>query len=160
MTAGFYEDVAPCRLPCTIVDMQWFKRCRGVSVVAALTGLCHGPGWAAGQLRCDVTYAGDTRTLVATPVADPYGVGTEDIRGRFRFRAVVVGTSERIDYINLYVYQRQATQAVLVQQAKYLSPFVRPADGGSWPLTGEQRLYAGPMERELIYSCTLQQGRP
>jgi len=160
MTAGFYEDFLPCRLPCTIVDMQWFKRCRGVSVTAALAGLCHGPGWAAGQLRCEVTYAGDTRTLVATPVADPYAVATEDIRGRFRFRAVVVGTSERIDYINLYVYQSQSTQAVLVQQAKYLPPFARPADGGPWPLTGEQHLYAGLMERELIYSCTLQQGRP
>ncbi len=112
------------------------------------------------QLRCDVSYAGASRTLVATPVADPYSVPTEDIRGRFRFKAVVVGSSQQTQRINLYVYQSTPQQTVLVQQAKYLPPFVWPADGSPLPLTGQQHLYVGPMERELIYQCSLHQGKP
>jgi hypothetical protein len=45
-----------------------------------------------------------------------------------------------------------------VQEAKYLPPF-RVTDK-PYPLTGEQHLYAGPVERELIYSCTLEGLQP
>ena len=129
-------------------------------VLAGLIGLGHAPAWAQPQLRCDVTYAGATRTLLATPVTDPYSVPSVDIRGRFHFKAVVVGESERIDHIQIYVYQRNAGQTVLVQQAKYLPPFAWPGEGAPGSLTGEQHLYVGPMERELIYQCSLQRGRP
>ena len=141
-----------------MAGMQGFRCWRGVSVLVGLLGLCLAPAWAQVQLRCDVTYAGATRTLVARPVADPYGVAAEDIRGRFRFKAVVVGTPDRVEHINLYIYQSNAGQMLLVQQAKYLPPFAWPAHGGPLPLTGEQHLYAGPMERELIYQCHLHRG--
>jgi hypothetical protein len=42
----------------------------------------------------------------------------------------------------------------MIQEAKYLPPF-RSAPQ-PYSLTGEQRLYAGPMERELTYHCTLE----
>ena len=135
--------------------------CKGA--VAGWVGLCFAPiCWANGpiQLRCDVTYAGATHSLVATPVNDPYSVPAHDIRGRFRFKAVLVGTPEQVERINIYVHQNASPQPVLVQQAKYLPPFAWPADGTPLPLTGQQHLYAGPMERELIYSCILQRGRP
>jgi hypothetical protein len=50
------------------------------------------------------------------------------------------------------------TQPMLIQQVKYLPPF--KASATPYPLTGEQRLYAGTAERELIYSCTLEGVQP
>lgn len=119
------------------------------------------PAWAVPQLRCDVTYAGATQVVRASPVSDPYGVAAVDIRGRFRFKAVMVGDGQRIERINLYVYQNTPEQPVLVQQAKYLPPFsaagsAAPGSATSAALTGQQHVYAGPMQRELIYSCALE----
>ena len=141
-----------------MTGMHGFRCWRGVLVLAGLLGPGLAPARAQMQLRCDVTYAGATRSLVAMPVADPYSVAAEDIRGRFRFKAVVVGTPDRVEHISLYIYQSNAGQTLLVQQAKYLPPFAWPASGGALPLTGQQHLYAGPMERELIYQCHLHRG--
>jgi hypothetical protein len=113
---------------------------------------------AAPLLRCQVTYAGTTHTIEASPVADPYPVPSVDIGGRFRFKAVMVGSTARVDRILLYAYVDTKRQPVLVQQAKYLPPFT--VSQTPYPLTGEQHLYAGVVERELIYSCTLQDIQP
>jgi hypothetical protein len=108
---------------------------------------------AAPQLQCEVSYAGATRTVRADPVGDPYQAVSTDIAGRFRFKPVVVGTAQQVERVLVYVAVQAAQQPVPVQQVKYLGPFVPGA--GTLPLTGEQRLYAGPLERELIYSCAL-----
>ena len=130
----------------------------GLGLVVALAG---GPA-AAEELRvqCDLTYAGTTQTVVARPVADPYTVPAVDVRGRFRFKPVVVGSPDQIERVNLYVYLQTPAQPVLVQQAKYLPPFDGPTGGRALRLTGEQRVYAGPLERELIYDCQLLRGAP
>lgn len=104
------------------------------------------------RLECELTYGGDTQTLSVAPVADPYPVPPVDVAGRFRFKPVVVGQGAAVSYVSLYVYVDTERQPVLVQQATYLPPF--PV-GGPLALTGRQHLYAGPLERELIYSCTL-----
>jgi hypothetical protein len=146
--------------------MHGFGFWRDGTVCAGVLALGLAPAWAQVaepapvQLRCDVSYAGTSRSLQATPVADPYSVPSEDIRGRFRFKAVVVGTPAQVEYISLYAYQNTGPQAVLLHQAKYQPPFVWPADGSPLGLTGQQHLYAGPMERELIYQCSLHRGRP
>ena len=108
---------------------------------------------AAPQLQCQVSYAGATRTVLADPADDPYRVPSVDIAGRFRFKPVVVGTAQQVERVLIYVAVQTAQQPVPIHQAKYLGPFASGA--GALPLTGEQRLYAGPLERELIYSCTL-----
>lgn len=110
----------------------------------------------AAQLQCQVTYAGNTHTVLADPVTDPYPVPSVDIGGRFRFKPVVVGTPQRVDRVLIYAYRVDGAQALIIHQAKFLPPFV-PA---SQPLTGQQHLYAGPLERELVYSCTLTGGAP
>ena len=130
---------------------------------------CGTPGWAACALafttlyvnagaapllRCDVTYAGSTQTIEARPVANPYPVPSVDIGGRFRFKAVVVGDDTNVERILLYTYLDAKRQPLLVQQAKYLPPY--PVTTRPYPLTGEQHVYAGVAERELIYSCTLE----
>lgn len=109
---------------------------------------------AAPLLRCEVAYAGTTHVIEARPEADPYPVPSVDIGGRFRFKAVMVGEAQRLDYIKLYAYLETPRQPVLIQQATYLPPFmVTPMP---YALTGDQRLYAGPVERELQYRCTLE----
>jgi hypothetical protein len=114
--------------------------------------------FAAPLLHCDVTYAGATQAVETGPVADPYPVASVDIGGRFRFKAVMVGDDAHVDYIKLYAYLDTSRQPLLIQQVSYLPPF--KATATPYLLTGEQRLYAGPVERELIYSCTLQGVRP
>jgi hypothetical protein len=119
---------------------------------------------AAPLLRCNVTYAGASQWVEATPVTDPYPVPSVDIGGRFRFKAVMVGNTAKLDRIVIYAYFNARTDAVtgvqpmLIQQVKYLPPF--EASSIPYPLTGEQRLYAGTAERELIYSCTLEGVQP
>ena len=109
-------------------------------------------------LRCNVTYAGASQSIEAEPVTDPYPVASVDIAGRFRFKAVMIGNDAQLDRIVLYAYFNAHTdsgiQPMLIQQVKYLPPF--KASSIPYPLTGEQRLYAGTAERELIYSCTLE----
>ena len=108
---------------------------------------------AAPQLRCEVTYAGHTHVLVAQPVSDPYAVDAVDIGGRFFFKAVMMGRTAKLDHILIYVYLHQEPRPLIVQQLKYLPPFTASAQ--PYLLTGEQHVYAGPVERELIYRCWL-----
>lgn len=119
---------------------------------ASLLGL--GMAVAEPQLSCQVTYAGATQTVVARPVADPYPVPSVDIGGRFLFKAVMVGDATQVRRILLYAYQDAQPHPVLVHQAKYLPPYPRTLQ--PWAITGQQHVYAGPLERELIYSCTLE----
>lgn len=114
----------------------------------------HQPVLAGPLLRCEVTYADATQVIEARPVADPYAVPSVEIGGRFYFKAVLVGSPEQAERILLYAYFNVEGRPVLIQQAKYLPPF--PASPKPVSLTGEQRLYAGPAERELIYRCTLE----
>lgn len=107
------------------------------------------------QLICDVTYAGSTHRVQAAPVSEPYDVPSVDIAGRFWFKAVMVRSADRVARIGIYVYQDTEAQPVLVQHARYLPPYPRSAGGRPVDLTGEQHLYAGPLERELIYRCLL-----
>lgn len=109
---------------------------------------------AAPLLRCHVSYAGTTHVVEARPVADPYPVASVDIGGRFWFKAIMVGDANRVDRVLLYVYLDTRKQPILIQEAKYLPPYQTSAT--PHVLTGEQHLYGGPVERELIYSCTLQ----
>ena len=106
------------------------------------------------QLTCQVTYAGATQTVVARPVADPYPVPSVDIGGRFWFKPIVVGTAQKIDRVLIYSYLDTPTQPLLVHQVKYLPPF--PASKSTVPITGRNHVYGGPLERELIYSCSLE----
>ena len=128
----------------------------GLACVAGLVGFS--PAWADAHLHCQVSYAGSTQTVLATPTDDPYRVAAVDIAGRFRFKPVLVRQAEQLGqvrYVNIYVYLQTERQPVLLQQAKYLPPYPPPGPDGRIALTGEQRLYAGPMERELIYQCEL-----
>jgi hypothetical protein len=129
---------------------------RASSLLALVLAALLGPhsAMASPLLRCLVAYAGTTHTIEASPVTDPYPVPSVDIGGRFRFKAVLVGNTARIDYIKLYAYLDASRQPTLVQEAIYRPPFKTGAE--PLLLTGEQHVYAGVVERELIYQCTLE----
>ena len=131
--------------------------CAALAAVLLLSGQV-GAAPADPLLTCEVTYAGLTHTVKARPVSDPYSVPSVDIGGRFWFKAVVVGQGRQVQRIALYAYLEGQDQPLLIQAATYLPPF------GPWPggrsLTGEQHLYAGPLERELIYNCQWLEGAP
>ena len=135
-----------------------FARPLAAMALALGFGLASPGAQAAPLLRCGVTYAGSTHAIEARAVADPYPVASVDIAGRFRFKAVMIGQGAHIDYIKLYTYLETARQPVLIQQATYRPPFTVSSvpDG----LTGEQRVYGGSKERELIYRCTLLEVAP
>ena len=129
------------------------RRCAGALVLAASALGAYASAHATALLRCDVSYAGTTHRISTRAVSDPYGVASVDIGGRFFFKPVMVGRGSRVDYVLLYAYLDQEPRPVMVQEAKYLPPF----GSGKKPylLTGEQHLYAGPVERELVYRCWL-----
>lgn len=129
------------------------------AITVLLAGLLLTPlAQATPLLRCEVTYAGSTQVIETGPVADPYPVPSTDIGGRFWIKAVMVGPASQVDYVKLYAYLDTRTQPLLIHEAIYLPPF--HASDAPYPLTGTHHLYAGPAERELIYSCTLQGVQP
>lgn len=109
-------------------------------------------------LRCEVTYAGTTHVIQTTPTTDPYAVVPVDIAERFLFKVVLSTTGKQLDHALIYVYLQQTPRPVLLQQAKYFGPF--KSSKQAYLLTGEQHVYGGPIERELIYQCWLSGIKP
>jgi hypothetical protein len=138
--------------------MRQFFKSSFSAALWSLCALCANPARAAPQLSCQVTYAGTTHLVVVGPVTDPYTAPSVDIAGRFLFKPVMVGRAGQIERILIYTYLDALPHPVLIQQAKYLPPY--PKTAKPWPLTGQHALYAGPQERELQYSCTLEGWAP
>lgn len=104
-------------------------------------------------LTCHVTYAGETQTLAICPTHQPYGHESVNIGHRFRFKAVHVKDENLSPRIGIYVYFEDKQQSLLIQHVQIRPPFPSPKEGELIDLMGEQHLYAGPLERELIYRC-------
>ena len=104
---------------------------------------------------------------VYVPDTVPQGVGAgEEVREGDRegegVKVVVTLAVEdavkQLDHALIYVYLQQAPRPVLLQQAKYFGPF--KSSKQAYLLTGEQHVYGGPIERELIYQCWLSGIKP
>jgi hypothetical protein len=109
---------------------------------------------AAPRLSCEILQGGSTLKLQFEPVSDPYVVKAIDINERFRFKAVMVGNEQKVDYIKLYAYYLSAGQAVLLHEAKYLSP-VPQNHAAPDALTGQHYVYSPELGREMQYGCAL-----
>ena len=109
---------------------------------------------AAPVLLCYATYAGETTFIETRLTSDPYKIETIDIGGRFTFKAEMNGHLNAINYIKIYAYFQTDHGDIPIHEASYYPPFVLQ----SMPkqITPFNRLYAGPLERELQYHCTLQ----
>jgi len=115
-------------------------------------------------LQCEVTYAGTTHIYKATVQTDPgsdinsdtghaYTREAMDIGGRFRFKAVLLGTKQQLDTIKIYAYYETHRQPVLLQEVRYKAPFTLSTS--PFGLTGQNFLYSPPLGRELQYGCAL-----
>lgn len=95
--------------------------------------------------------------LQFAPVVDPYAVKAIDINERFRFKAVMVGSEHKVDYIKLYAYDLSSGQAALLHEAKYLSPVPQKNAISNTldTLTGQHYLYSPALGHEMQYGCAL-----
>lgn len=133
---------------------EWIGNAFGATLISSL--FCASVG-AAPLLHCEVTYAGSTHTLDTTPGGDPYTTESIDIDGRFRFKAVVLGSAQKIDVVKLYAYYETRRQPMLIEEAKYLPPFAM--SDSPYALTGLHSLYSPPLGRELQYGCALREAK-
>ncbi len=97
---------------------------------------------------CKVSYAGQTHHINLEPTTEPYSVQPIDIAGRFLFKGAFLQKSPSHP-ISLYIYLQEHARPLLLQQASYTH--VHP--NSHHPFTGEQKVYGGVLERELIYRC-------
>jgi hypothetical protein len=106
-------------------------------------------------LHCQVRYASETVRIDARPVADPYTVPSQDIGGRFRFKAVMVGSGSQVDHIALYAYDMAVRGApTLIHEVVHKPPFAsNPVVPG---LTGWNHVYSAYLGREMVYGCALE----
>ena len=112
------------------------------------------------RLSCDVTYAGETQHIAIAHTQDPYNQASVRIRNRFRFKAVHVQGGDATPRIGIYVYLETPQQPMLIQHVLVQPPYPATQDSKRVDLVGEQRLYAGALERELIYRCFLEKAAP
>ena len=139
-------------------SLRHFKR-HTSCLTPLLFVLCHQvSAIAAQQLHCEVTNAGSTHVLESRGGSNPYTTESIDIDGRFRFKAVLLGSEQQIDTIKLYAYYETRRQPVLIQQVTYKQPFASGED--TYALTGHQYLYGPPLGRELQYGCALREVKP
>lgn len=128
--------------------------------VASLTlGCASATAEAAPRLSCEILQGGSTQTLQVDPVSDPYTVKAININDRFRFKAVMVGNADQVDYIKLYAYAWSSGKAVLLHQVRYLSPTPQ-TQGSPHALTGLHAIYSPELGREMQYGCALRKVTP
>lgn len=150
-----YSEKKP--MPARLTSHLFHAACRFRSAlwICLLTGVVlPAAASAAPRLRCQLEQGGESRALEFAPVADPYSVEAADIRGNFRFKAVVIGDAQHVEYVKLYIYYLSDTQPVLLHAAKYLAPAAQIAPTPA-ALTGVNYLYSPRLGRELQYGCAL-----
>lgn len=114
--------------------------------------------YAAPLLRCKIEQSGATFLVESSPRLDPYGVAAVAINKNFRFKAVVIGNQEKVDYVKIYAYDMGKRQAILLHEAKYLAPLAQTAQAAElapFQLTGMHYLYSPDLNREMQYGCSL-----
>jgi hypothetical protein len=124
-------------------------RCK-LSWIANVWALSMMNSWASGpQLSCQVFTQGKDHHLFFSTTSQPY-LGQPIDFERFRFKAIVSKGDGQMEYIKISVSYRSGPEAIILQQATYLPPFIH---GNS--LTGRQQLYSPDYGREFIYDCGL-----
>lgn len=110
---------------------------------------------AAAAVACRVTYGGETRTIAASPVASPYGVGTTAIGSYFLFRVVLRQTPPDLAAVKIYTYADREDGPALIHQASH--PYPPPAaPGAAHGFTGLNFVYEPVRDGELQYWCALE----
>lgn len=111
---------------------------------------------AAPRLHCHIEQNGVSETFTFVPVANPYRVVPIDIGERFRFKAVVIGDEQHVDYIKLYTYYQTPRRAELLHEAHYRTPVAMPTPNVD-ALSGRVTLFSPDLGREIHYACALRE---
>lgn len=109
---------------------------------------------AAQQVLCHYTYGGETRTLMASPVASPYTVKAIDIGSFFHMRVVFQDKPAAFASIKTYVYGDRDDGQVLIHQATFPYPVNRRGDLRHG-FSGLQSVYEPMRDGELQYWCQM-----
>lgn len=123
-------------------------------MLAGAGALVCGTAVAAERVACRYTYGGETRTLIAAPVASPYAVPSVAVGSYFRFRVVFQTQPADLASIKVYTYADRDEGPVPIHQASYPYPPARPA--AAYGFTGLQFVYEPVRDGELQYWCELQ----
>lgn len=123
------------------------------AVTAALL-LCAPLAMAGEHAVCRYTYGGESRELVAQPVASPYTVPAVAVGSYFRFRVVFQNQPADLASVKVYVYADRDEGAVPLHQATY--PYPPPAAAGArYGFTGRHLVYEPVRDGELEYWCRM-----
>ena len=106
----------------------------------------------ADEVACRYTYGGETKLLVALPVASPYAVPTIAVGSYFRFKVVFQKEPADLAAVKIYTYADKDEGAVPLHQATYPYP---PAGNGPYGFTGLNFVYEPVRDGELQYWCEL-----
>lgn len=110
---------------------------------------------AAPWIECTYSASNQTRTVRVVPTNDPYGVRPLDVAERFLLKLVYVESPVDVAGLRIYAYEIvDEAPPVLLHEAKYPALSGTAAPRGRSELTGEQRIYAHALSRELTYSCS------
>jgi len=124
---------------------------RGLLVALALLAV---PAVGAEQVLCHYTYGGETKQLLAQPVASPYGVKGIQVGTYFRLRVVFQDKPADIASIKIYAYADRDDETALIHQASYPYPPVRRRDA-PYGFSGFHSVYEPRREGELQYWCEM-----
>lgn len=131
--------------------MKYILRC-----LIACAGLCLLTTSAlAGQVVCHYTYGGETKRLVALPVASPYAVKGIEVGSYFHFRVVFQTEPADLASVKVYTYADRDEGPVLIHQATYPYP---PSGGRAAPygFSGLHSVHEPTRDGELQYWCQLE----
>lgn len=128
------------------------RACCGRLLALCAAGTLASAVQAADQVRCHVSYGGETRVLRAEAVASPYGVAPVSIGSYFLFRIVFERPPAQAASVKLYTYADRDAAAVPIHIAEFPLP---RAGGGRFGFTGMQRVYEPVRDGELEYWCEL-----
>lgn len=131
---------------------------RSGAALAVLVALVSGAAVAAEQVVCRYTYGGESRDLVAAPVASPYGVAAIAVGSYFKFRVVFQDRPADLASIKVYVYADREEGAVPLHEAVYAYPPVA-AEGARFGFTGRHFVYEPVRDGELEYWCRMEKSR-
>lgn len=114
------------------------------------------------ELLCALRVAGHTQLVRSPLAADPYAPRAADVRGRFRFKAVLLGQSMQAAHATVTVTDTEAEEGpAVLQQVSWPAPstdavgLLTDADAWAPRLSGWQRVYSPYLGRELTWGCAL-----
>lgn len=113
---------------------------------------------AAERAVCRYTYGGESRELIAAPVASPYGVDAIAVGSHFKFRVVFQDRPAGLAAIKVYVYAGREEGDTPLHEAVY--PYPPPAaPGARFGFTGQHFVYEPMRDGELEYWCRMEDAR-